>query len=196
MRLSAVAFTFATLTAVAAAQVPVTLRCTPTDGSAAGCYYCPGYQTVVKWTGTRLHSNSINLLQYHSLDVKVTGTWNGSLVEVSAVELVNESFSISGNAHLGTSADYNTTGANGDIAINLAALGNSFLVPIQDVALQLNPAQMAILDAGVISGGQYQSSLVIPNVPSLVGLRIYGQGVVLQANSAMWSTNVDTKVIN
>jgi len=184
------------LAAPAVAQVPVTVRCTPTDGSAAGCYYCPGFQNVIKWVGTRLQSSTINLVQYHDLDVMLTGTWNGSVVDVTSVQVVGESFSISGNAHLGTSADYSTTGSDGDIAIHFAALGNGFSVPIADVALQLDPTRTAVLDAGVISGGEYQSQLAIPNVPSLVGLRIYGQGVVLTQAMTLWSTNVDTKVVN
>ncbi len=60
----------------------------------------------------------------------------------------------------------------------------------------LDPTRMAVLDAGVIASGEYESQLAIPNVPSLVGLRIYGQGVVLTQSMTLWSTNVDTKVIN
>lgn len=196
MRLFSAVVVVVSLAAAVDAQVPVTVRCTPTDGSAAGCYYCPGFQHVIKWVGTRLQSSTINLLPYHDLDVVLQGTWNGTFVDVSSVQIVGESFSISGNAHLGTDADYSTVGTDGDIAINVAALGNAFAVPIADVALQLNPSLMAILDAGVISGGEYQSTLAIPNVPSLVGLRIYGQGFVLTQTMSMWSTNVDTKVIN
>ena len=196
MRLFSAALVVASLATAVDAQVPVTVRCTPTDGSAAGCYYCPGYQNVIKWVGTRLQSSTINLVAYHDLDVVLQGTWNGSLIDVTSVQIVGESFSISGNAHLGTFADYKTTGSDGDIAINFAALGTGFAVPIADVALQLDPTRMAVLDAGVISGGQYESQLAIPNVPSLVGLRIYGQGIVLTQAMTLWSTNVDTKVVN
>lgn len=184
------------LLGAALAQTPVTVRCTPTDGSAAGCYYCPGYQNVIKWVGTRLQSSTINLVQYHDLDVRLQGTWNGTVIDVTSVQIVGESFSISGNAHIGTQVDYTTAGADGDIALNFAALGNGFAVPIGDVALQLDPLRMAPLDAGVISSGEYQSTLSIPNVPSLVGLRIYGQGVVLTQSLGLYSTNVDTKVVN
>lgn len=183
-------------TTVATAQTPVTLRCTPTDGSAAGCYYCPGYETVIKWVGTRLHSATINLVQYHNLDVRMQGTWNGNTVEVTSVQIVGESFSISGNAHIGNNCDFSVTGTDGDLAINFAALGNGFSVPLGDLAVQLNLLQMAVLDAGVISGGEYQSTLDIPNVPGLIGLRFYGQAVVMEQNFNLYSTNIDTKVVN
>jgi hypothetical protein len=187
---------FALLTAAAAAQVPVTVRCTPTDGSAAGCYYCPGFEHVIKWVGTQMHSSTVNLLAYHNLDVVIQGTWNGSVIEVTSVQLTAESFSISGNGTIGNRFDFNTTGTSGDLAINFASLGNGFAVPFDALAIQLAPATMAVLDAGAISGGEFKTRLDIPNLPSLIGLRVYGQGVVLQQTGGIYSTNIDTKVVN
>ena len=174
----------------------VTLRGRVTDGSAAGCYYCPGFEHVIKWVGTQMHSSTVNLLAYHDLDVVIQGTWNGSVIEVSSVQLDTESFSISGNGTIGNRFDYNTTGQSGDLAINFAALGNSFLVPFGALAIQLAPASTVVLDAGVISNGEYKTRLDIPDVPSLIGLRVYGQGVVLQQSGGLYSTNIDTKVIS
>lgn len=187
---------FAALTtSVATAQVPVTVRCTPTDGSAAGCYYCPGFEHVIKWVGTQMHSSTVNLLQYHNLDVVVQGTWNGSVIEVASVQPVAESFSIGGNGTIGHRFDFSTVGTDGDIALNLAALGNGFTALFDGLALQLSLLTATPLDAGVINGGEYKSRLDIPNLPSLVGLRVYGQGIVLQQGGGIYSTNVDTKVV-
>jgi hypothetical protein len=181
--------------AALAAQAPVTVRCTPTDGSAAGCYYCPGFQSVIKWVGTRMHSATINLVAYHNLDVIIQGTWNGTVIEVAAIQLTTESFSVSGTGTIGHRFDYVTNGQDGDIAFNFAALGNGFAVPFDSLAVQLAPASLVPLDGGVINAGEYKSRLDIPNVPSLIGLRVYGQGVVLPQSGAMYSTNIDTKVI-
>lgn len=178
------------------AQVPVTVRCTPTDGSAAGCYYCPGFEHVIKLTGVRLHSSAVNLLQYHDLDVVLTGTWNGSLIEVVSVQLTNETFSISGNVRIGSRADFSTVGPIGLPAANLVAFGGGFSVPIADLAFQLAPSTTVVLAVGSIgNGGELKSRLDIPNVPSLVGLRLYGQGMVLPANGLPYSTNVDMKQV-
>ncbi|MEZ6036086.1 MAG: hypothetical protein R3F29_01310 [Planctomycetota bacterium] len=178
------------------AQAPVTVRCTPTDGSAAGCYYCPGYETVIKWNGTQMHSSTVNLVAFHDLDVVVQGTWNGTIIEVTSIQTVFESFSISGNGHIGNRFVYNTVAAPGALAINLAALGAAFLVPIEDLALQLDPASLVLLGGGPVDGGgEFSTDLDIPDNPSLIGVRVYGQGVVLDASAGTYTTNVDTKVV-
>ncbi|MBL8752127.1 MAG: hypothetical protein JNK15_02395 [Planctomycetes bacterium] len=191
-----VLFAAFTTAVVATAQVPVTVRCTPTDGSAAGCYYCPGFEHVIKWVGTQMHSSTVNLLQYHNLDVVVQGTWNGSVIEVSSVQPVVESFSIGGNGSIGHRFDFSTVAADGDVALNLAALGNGFTALFDGLALQLSLLTATPLGAGVVQGGEYKSRLDIPNLPSLIGLRVYGQGIVLQQGGGIYSTNVDTKVVS
>lgn len=188
-------FALVALATTALAQTPVTVRCTPTDGSAAGCYYCPGFEHVIKWTGTQMHSSSVNLLAYHDLDVVIQGTWNGNVIEVTSVTLDTESFSISGNGTIGHRFDYVTTGQSGDLAINFASLAPSFWAPLPGLAVQLDPASMVVLDGGAIGNGEYKSRIDIPNLPSLIGLRVYGQGVVLTQAGGYYSTNVDTKVI-
>jgi hypothetical protein len=69
------------------------------------------------------------------------------------------------------------------------------VAPLPGLAVQRDPASMVILDGGGIGSGEYKSRLDIPNVPSLIGLRVYGQGVVLTQAGGYYSTNVDTKVI-
>jgi hypothetical protein len=186
---------FAALATTALAQTPVTVRCTPTDGSAAGCYYCPGFEHVIKWVGTQMHSSSVNLLAYHDLDVVVEGTWNGAILEVSSVTSIAESFSISGNGVIGGRFRFNTTGPNGAFAANYAALAAGFWVPFPGVAAQLDPMSMVLLEFGVIGGGELKTQIDIPDVPSLIGLRLYGQGAVQLVDGTIYTTNVDTKVI-
>ncbi|MCB9877871.1 MAG: hypothetical protein H6835_09745 [Planctomycetes bacterium] len=186
----------ALFTAAAIAQIPVSVRCTPTDGSAAGCYYCPGFETVIKWNGVQMHSSSANLVAFHDLDVVVHGTWNGTVIEVTSIQTDFESFSISGNGHLGNRFRYNTVAAPGALAINLAALGAAFAVPFGDLALQLDPLSAVMLGGGAVdSAGEFTSDLDIPDDPSLIGLRVYGQGVVLDAAAGIYTTNLDTKVV-
>lgn len=187
------------LSAVAAlplAAQQVEVHCTPTDGSAAGCYYCPGFETVIKWNGARLHSSTINLVPFHDLDVVVQGTWNGTQIEVTSIQVTTESFTISGNGSIGNHFDFTSFGASGGLALDLVALGTSFMA-IGSLALQLDPVTAVILGAGALNGaGEFKSRLDIPNNPSLVGLRLDGQGVILQPGGVIYTTNVDSKVIN
>lgn len=195
--LALASFALATVAAPLCAQAPVTVRCTPTDGSAAGCYYCPGFEHVIKWVGTQMHSSSVNLLAYHDQDVVITGTWNGSVIEVATVALDVESFSISGNGSIGNRFDFNVVGPAGGLAVNFLSLGNAFFVPFGDVAVQIDPVSAFVLSGGVIDGGgEYSSRLDIPDDASLIGLRVYGQGLVVTPVGELYSTNVDTKVID
>lgn len=179
------------------AQVPVTVRCTPTDGSAAGCYYCPGYEHVIKLAGTQLHSSVVNLLPFHDLDVVLQGTWNGSIVEVASVQLAVESFSISGTGRIGHRFDFSTVGATGSLAVNCMAFGAGFAVPVGDLALQLNPSTTMVLGLGAIgTGGEFKTRLDIPDDVSLIGVRVFGQALVVPATGAAYTTNLDAKEIN
>jgi hypothetical protein len=194
--LAFVTFATALATAPVGAQTPVTVRCTPTDGSAAGCYYCPGYESVIKLTGTKLHCNTINLVAYHDLDVKIIGTWNGSVVEVTSIALEPESFSVSGNGVIGGRFDFNTVGPIGGLAANFLSLGAGFLVPFDDLAMQIAPASAVVLGGGVIGGNaEWKTRLDLPDDTSLIGLRIFGQGYVAPPIGAPYTTNVDSKVI-
>jgi len=185
----------AALATSAFAQTPVTVRCTPTDGSAAGCYYCPGYEHVIKWVGTQMHSSTVDLLAYHDLDVVLEGTWNGSVIEVTSVTPIAESFSISGNGTIGGRFRFSTSGPNGAFAANYVALAAGFWVPFPGVAAQIDPVSMVLLEFGVIGGGELKTQIDIPDVPSLIGLRLYGQGAVQLSDGTLYTTNVDTKVI-
>lgn len=179
------------------AQVPVTVRCTPTDGSAAGCYYCPGFEHVIKLSGVQLHSSAVNLLPFHDLDVVLHGTWNGSIVEVASVQLDVESFSIGGTGRIGHRFDFTTLGPAGALAVNCMAFGASFAVPAGDLALQLNPLSTMVLGLGAIgTGGELKTRLDIPDDVNLIGLRVFGQGLVVPAQGLPYTTNLDAKVIN
>ena len=179
------------------AQVPIVLRGEVTDGSAAGCYYCPGFSHVIKFSGTALASTTIDLTPYHNQYCKLTGTWNGAVVEVSAVEVVAESFSISGNAHIGTTIDFTAHGTNGDFAANALSLGTACGVPFADCGVLLNGSSLSMLGLGVLdNNGEYECSVDIPDAPALVGLRVFGQALMLPLNGPIWMTNLDAKEIS
>ncbi len=196
MRLATSVALSLTLAAFAPAQTAVTLRATPTDGSAAGCYYCPGYEHVIKLVGTRLVSTSVNILAYHDQDVVMTGTWNGTVVDVTSIQPTVESFSLSGQGRIGRRLDFSTVGPIGALAVNCAALGSGFAVPAADLALQLQPASLVVMGAGTIGGGgEFKVRLDIPDEPALVGLRLFGQALVVPAQGGAYTTNVDSRDI-
>jgi hypothetical protein len=78
------------------------------------------------------------------------------------------------------------------LALNLAALGTSFLVPVGEVAVLLDPASTVALAAGVTNaGGQFRTEINIPNLPSLIGLRVFGQGVIAPVGAPLFAANID-----
>lgn len=178
------------------AQTPVVARGQVTDGSAAGCYYCPGFSHVIKFTGTQLASPTINLALYHNQMCEMIGTWNGTVLEVSSIQVVAETFSISGNTSLGHRMRPTAISTPGDLALNLAALGTTFVVPFADLALMMAPASTVLLGAGVTDGsGEFKSDIDVPNDPSLVGLRVFGQALLFTQGGAMFMSNVDAKEV-
>ncbi len=194
---------FATLTLILAtaptlqAQIPVQIRCEVADGSAAGCYYCPGFQSVIKFVGTRLQSTTVNLNLFQNQYVLLNGTWNGTVVTVTTAQITPESFSIGGGGVIGGQFHFTTHGTANDLALNLAALGAAFSVPFADLALQLDPASTVALGFGALDGsGEFQTNVDIPNVPSLVGLRVFGQGLILPQSGPFYTTNVDAKEVS
>ncbi len=194
-------FALATLTLAAApallAQTQVSVRCELADGRATGCYYCPGYQYVIKFVGTQLQSPTINLTQFLNQYVQLTGSWNGSILTVTAAQAMAESFSITGNGSIGNRWRFNTQAAPGNLAVNMASLGSAFNAPFADLAVMLNPASMVVMGLGTTNGnGEFKSDLDIPNDPTLIGLRVFGQGLVSTPAGALYTTNVDAKEVN
>ncbi|MFO1077207.1 MAG: hypothetical protein U1E73_05720 [Planctomycetota bacterium] len=178
------------------AQTPVTIRCDLADGRQTGCYYCPGYDHVIKFVGTQIASPSINLTQFHNQFVLLHGTWDGSIVTVTQAQATAESFSLTGNGQIGSRFRPKSYGNPGELAMNLVALTTAFSVPYLDLAFQLSPIGAVVQGIGTINGaGEFRTDLDIPNDPLLIGLRIFGQGVVMDSTLGLLTTNVDAKEI-
>ncbi|MCA8953379.1 MAG: hypothetical protein KDE27_27955 [Planctomycetes bacterium] len=178
------------------AQVAVQLRGELTDGSASGCYYCPGFAHVIKVSGVPLQSSTLNLAAFMDQQVYVQGTWDGSRVTVSSISLTPESFSVSGNGSIGNRFRLISHGQPGELALNVVALGASFSVPYLDLGFQLDPLTSVVQGMGPLNGaGEFKTDLDIPNDPGFVGLRVFGQGVILDAGGNLLTTNPDAKQI-
>lgn len=166
------------------------------DGRATGCYYCPGYQYVIKFVGTQLASPTVNLNLLQNQMVEFTGNWNGSVFTVTAAQVVAQSFSITGNPSLGRRVRCNAQGTPGDVAINAIGVGTGFVVPFGTMTVLLDPATATVMGVGVVNGaGEFKSDLDIPAVPALVGVRVTGQAFFAPLTAPMFSSNVDTTVI-
>jgi len=178
------------------AQVPVKLSGKVTDGSAAACYYCPGFKHVIKHSGTRLQSSTLDLDLFMNQQVQICGTWDGTFVTVVSAEVVPESFSISGGGKIGGFFSFNSYGIPGDLGINLLAFRTGMTVPFADLGLLLDLVSLRVLGSGSLgSTGDHKDVLDIPNEPGLIGLRIFGQGVILTQDGSFFSTNLDSKLI-
>lgn len=182
---------------VVQAQSTVHVRCELADGRATGCYYCPGYEFVIKFVGTQLDSPTINLNQFVNQYVDIIGTWNGTVITVNQAVAATSNFSISGNGSIGNRFRFNTQSVPGDLAMNMVALSTAFVMPFADIAVMMNPASMVVMGIGTTNGnGEFKSDLDIPNDPSLVGLRLFGQGLIATQGGAVLTTNVDAKEVN
>lgn len=177
----------------------VTMRGEVVDGRATGCYYCPGSQYAIKWVGTRLDGSQVNLAPFLDQQCELTGNWNGNLttpvVTVTSIRLLPDTFSITGNTRIGNRVRYNTAAIAGDLVANVLGFNRSFF-PMLPLVFSLDPASAFVLGSGPAGGnGEFKSDLDIPNDTALVGLRIYGQGLVLPTLGVPYWTNPDTKVI-
>jgi hypothetical protein len=91
---------------------------------------------------------------------------------------------------------FTTKAAPGTLCLNLAALGTSFLVPVGTIAVLLDPASVVPLAAGFTNaGGDFRTEINLPNLPSLIGQRLFGQGVIAPAAAPLFGSNIDTVVI-
>ena len=157
----------------------------------------PGYQFVVKFVGTQLQSTAVNLNLFQNSSCRLQGTWNGTVLTVTSAVAANDTFSIGGNGHIGNKFHFTTSAAAGDIALNLVALSTAQNLLFGNQFFMLNPLTTQPLTADIVGGGgQHTSDLDIPNNPALVGLRVFGQGFVLQQNGPIRLTNVDAKEVN
>jgi hypothetical protein len=169
------------------------------DGRATGCYYCPGYQFVLKWVGTRLESTTVNLAQFEVLSqiVEMTGTWDGTIFHVTAAHNITSMFDLTGNGSLGGRFRCDAVGNPGDLAVNAISLGTSFMIPVPNTPTLLQPSTTVVMGIGITgANGEFRSDINIPQNPALVGLRINGQAIFAPLNNgALYSSNLDTKVV-
>lgn len=176
----------------------ITVRGELADGRATGCYYCPGYQYVIKFVGTRLESTTVNLGQFLSQQLEMTGTWDGTIFHVTAARVVASSFDLTGNGTIGNRFRCNAQANPGDLAINAVSLATQFSIPLPGMAALLHPGMLAVQGVGVVNGnGEFKSDLDIPNDPSLVGLRINGEAFFASGvGGPIWSSNLDSKEVS
>lgn len=168
---------------------------------AATCYYCPPITNwVIHGTETALTSSSVNFANYAGLEVVMTGSWTSSgglpLFDVATIQTTSLSFQLSGNSSIGNTIRFEAFGANGDLAINLASLGAGATPLSSTTTLLLAPATTVVLGFDVISAGRVRTDFDIPSIPSLVGLHIFGQALILPASATpFFFTEPDAKRI-
>ncbi len=197
-RFSILAVSFALLAPMAAAQQDVSFSGHVKDGKGV-CYYCPGFDFVLDNTHTSLTSSTINLTPYVEQYVTGVGHWNGSTtapqIDVTSIQIVVQPFSIGGNATIGHQIKFTTLGTPGDTAFILVAGNDGFAnVPGYGVMF-LATNSVLVLAQGTIGGtGSTEIKIDLPDDPSLVGLRVFGQAARVGPTSHSL-TNSDLKVI-
>lgn len=156
-------------------------------------------QFFVDCTSTALTSALVDLNAWVGQTVEIQGNWNGSAsepgVSVNAVSSATESFELGGKFELGENAVVGFTGNPGDTAIGFLSLGSGFSTTAAGSVVFLDPGQVVLSLSGVIGGlGDAEFEFTIPNVPSIAGIEVFGQGAIVSATTTAL-TNPDCKTI-
>jgi hypothetical protein len=165
------------------------------------CYYCPGFGFVVNGSNTTLSSSAYNLNPLIGSHVRATGTWNGSTsspnIHITWLEVTPESFTLGGGGQLGSELDFTAFSMPGDTAVVAGSFGAaSFTVlPGSGVAF-LDWNGLFVVGSGVMgSNGELSRKVAIPNIPSLQGLKVFGQGMVFPSAGTPFVTSPDWKTL-
>lgn len=183
-----------------AAAVPaqqLTLRGELDEGRSTGCYYCPNVPYTIKFSETPVRSSSgVDLAAYKALgeQLELIGTWDTSTnpagLDVSAVNVVSQSLSVSNTAATGAKLRFTTSGAPGSLAATAIAFGNGFLPLFGSTAMLLDPASIVVLGANTLDvSGTWRFNLAVPANPGLVGVRFWSQSLLLPTNGTPYSSN-------
>ncbi len=178
----------------------VTFRGKVEDGEDV-CYYCPGFGYVIDGTKTTLSSTNYALEPLVGSQIRAVGIWNGSAsapnIHITFLEVVQESFSLSGGGQLGDDLGFTANGQPGDAAIVARALGATGFLALPGLGVAfLDATSLAMVGAGPTDGsGEYSKDLAIPNLPGLQGLTIFGQGLILRPSGELYTTNPDLKTL-
>jgi hypothetical protein len=157
-----------------------------------------GFQ--VGCTNTMLTSGTFNLNAFVGMQVEATGVWNGSVaspsVDVTAMARTAETFEIGGGVKIGDTARFGVTGSPGDVAAAFLGFAAGFVpTPMAGVFFLGGPT--FLLGSGVVPPiGQLEIDLPIPANPALVGLELFGQGILSQQAGGVFFTNPDCKTIS
>jgi hypothetical protein len=153
-------------------------------------------QFFLDCTDVDLSSIAFNLNLFVGQHVEIQGTWNGSVgtpaVVVEAIANVPESFEIGGGGKIGEQAHPTVTAAPGSLAFTFASVSTSFL-PLGAAGTGFLGGNPFSTGSGTVGGaGVLQLNVPVPNDPSLIGVDIFGQAIVLDAGSFSF-TNPDCK---
>ncbi len=156
-------------------------------------------QFFVDCTSVELTSGQFDLNAFVGLQVRLTGNWNGSStapsVDVTAIEVVPETFEIGGNGDLGGELQFKVTSNPGDFTVMFASLNEGF-GPSRRGVLFLGPPLFTIGFGTIPGGGNLEIKVSIPDDPALDGLTVLGQAIVGFAAGGSISTNPDCATIN
>ena len=132
-----------------------------------------------------LTSSTVVLGDFVDMDVELTGTWNGNLVDpiidVTAITPMAANFEITTTEIIGDPATFSVTGPVGAPAGTFYARGRGF-VPFNGSIFLLQPATVTPVGFGSVGAtGIFDATVNIPNNPALIGLVAYGQGFWFEA---------------
>jgi len=160
-----------------------------------------GFGFVIDCTDIALTSSAVDLNQFMDMHFEADGVFNGSAtapaIDITSIQVVPKSFSISGGASIGGRMDFVATANPGDMAI-LAASLDSGATLLGSSVLMLDPQSMLVLGTVVANvNGEGKISIHLPSNQALVGLEVFGQAAIFpSAGGPYYLSNPDCKTIS
>lgn len=157
-------------------------------------------------TNIRLVSQTVNLKALHDAsrqkdieyEMQVRDVSQGGLtiLDVVSAKTIPEMFDM-GNIRLGRSDTWEVFGTPGSAAgMFITARSQTSFVPVGASGAWLVGANAILFARGTVNAiGRFQVRYQPPNDPSLVGLEVVGQGVLIGTNNTLTLANLDCKTV-
>ena len=158
-----------------------------------------GNRVVLADTDVTLSGNLSALLATEG-PVELLGEFVGPMdsptFSVTSISPGVETFDIAEVPRIGGSSYLEVSGAPGELAFGFLSLGQGVTPLLNGEVLLVDAGQVVVRGSGRIrADGSFEVPFTVPNDPTIVGMQVFGQGVVFRNNGGFELTNPDRATI-